>query len=91
VTTLLQHQTPEAPVSEPAHFPGPRQEVERVDALSCKAKAVKRIGDHCVCLDHEREVRLAYWATDANLILHEVLPNEYFECGDVYIAPEVSR
>lgn len=69
----------------------PLEQVERVDALSCEAPAIKRIGSHCVCADHEREVRLAYWATDANLILHNVLSSEYFQCGDVYTSPAVSR
>jgi hypothetical protein len=69
----------------------PREQVERVDARSCEAPAIERVGDHCVCADHQREVRLAYWATDANLILHKILPNEYFQCGDVYTPAAVVR
>lgn len=94
---MITYDTTEAPQAQQDPAPvtrvyaSPRQQVERVDALSCKATAIKRIGDHCVCAEHEREVRLAYWATDANLILHNVLPSEYFECGDVYTSPEVTR
>jgi hypothetical protein len=68
------------------HSTGPRAEVDRVDALSCEAPAVERVGHHCVCAEHQQEVRLAYWGTDANLILHKMLPEEYFQCGDVYTA-----
>lgn len=70
---------------------GPRAAVDRVDALSCEAPAVERVGDHCVCADHKQEVRLAYWGTDANLVLHKILPSEYFQCGDVYTPSAVSR
>lgn len=89
MVALIPHRADAATPAVPAR--GPRAEVERVDALSCTAAAVERVGDHCVCADHQREVRLAYWGTDANLILRKILPNEYFQCGDVYSAPEVSR
>lgn len=69
---------------------GPRAEVERVDALSCEAPAISRIGDHCVCVNHEVEVRLAYWGTDSNLRVRIIAAHEYFQCGDVYAAA-VSR
>lgn len=95
MVALIHHKTEALPAREAAPlthaYPGPRQAVDRVDALSCEASAVERVGDHCVCAEHQQEVRLAYWGTDANLILHKILPSEYFQCGDVYTASAVSR
>lgn len=88
MAAVMHHDTPDAPALP---VRGPRAEVERVDALSCDAPAISRIGDHCVCVNHEVEVRLAYWGTDANLRVSVIAANEYFQCGDVYSAPEVSR
>jgi hypothetical protein len=88
MTALMHHDTPEAPA---VPTKGPRFEVDRVSAVDCEAPAVERVGTHCVCAYHQQDVRLAYWGTDANLILHKILPSEYFLCGDVYTSPEVTR
>lgn len=92
MTTLLQAETPAPEAAEPVRvYSHPREQVDRVDALSCEATATRRIDKHCVCDYHEREVLLAYWGTDANLILHNVSDAEGYHCGQTYTSREVTR
>lgn len=94
---MITYDTTEAPQAQQDPAPvtrvygHPLDEVHRVDALDCDSPAISRIGDHCVCVNHEVEVRLAYWGTDANLRVSAIAAHEYFQCGDVYTSPEVSR
>ncbi len=78
MTVLLHKETPEAPARVYGH---PRQEVDRVDALDCRAGAMHDVGGHRVCETHYLEVVHAYWEADPSLILHHYgQPRGY--CGD---------
>jgi hypothetical protein len=81
--TVLMHldvpEVPEAPVVK-----GPRAEVDRVDALNCEAGGLHDVGGRVVCEDHHYEVLRAYWAADANLILHHY-DEERGICGDMVL------
>lgn len=84
MTAMMHHDTPEAPAVK-----GPRVEVERVDALDCRAPAGHRIGNRLVCTTHRLEVLHAYWETDANLALFDVDETAGYRCGETY--PAVKR
>lgn len=70
-------------------YPSPRQHVELVDALDCRAPAAHRIGTRLVCTTHRLEVLHAYWETDSNLALFEVDEAAGYLCGETY--PAVTR
>ncbi|WP_026931174.1 hypothetical protein [Glycomyces tenuis] len=62
--------------------PGPRAEVDRVDALDCEAGAMHDVGGRRVCEAHYLEVLHAYWEAIPDLILHHY-DSPRGTCGDI--------
>lgn len=73
----------EPPAPNPAPVYGnPRAEVERVDALDCRADAMHDIGGKRTCETHYYEVLHAYWESNSNLVLHHYTQPRGV-CGDL--------